>query len=75
MDMRTDKNLVLKGIKILFGTIACSFLGPTLIYIALGNKEKTLFIPLLIGGIIIAILAIILGFYGIRIIRRALFKS
>ena len=71
---RTDKILLVKGIKILLGTIFLMFTGPTLTYIALSNQYKPLFIPLLILGIACCLLAIYFMFKGIMTIVDSLFK-
>ncbi|MDU8887342.1 DUF6095 family protein [Yeosuana sp. MJ-SS3] len=72
---RTDKDLLLKGLKIMGLTLICMFLGPTLIYIAFSNQEKPLYIPILIVAIIICSLAVYFGFKGIKTILDSMFKS
>ncbi|MCC1484765.1 hypothetical protein J1C55_09210 [Winogradskyella sp. E313] len=49
------------------------FAGPTLFYISLSNKEKPLFIPLLIISILICSAAVYFGFKGIRTIMDSMF--
>ena len=71
---RTDKALLVKGLKILLGTVFLMFTGPTLTYIALSNQSKLLFIPLLIIGIVCCLLAIYFMFKGIMTIVDSLFK-
>lgn len=72
---RTDKDLLLKGLKIMGLTLICMFLGPTLIYIAFSNQEKPLYIPILIVAIIICSLAVYFGFKGIKTVLDSMFKS
>jgi hypothetical protein len=72
---RTDKEILLKGLKLMGLSLICMFLGPTLIYIAFSNQEKPLYIPILILAIIICSLAIFLGFKGIKTILDSMFKS
>lgn len=71
---RTNKTLLVKGLKILLGTVFLMFTGPTLTYIALSNQSKLLFIPLLIIGIVCCLLAIYFMFKGIMTIVDSLFK-
>ena len=71
----TDRELLSKGIQQMLITILLMFAGPTLLYIALSNKEKSLYIPLLIVALIICAFAIYSGFKGIRIIMNSLFKK
>jgi uncharacterized membrane protein HdeD (DUF308 family) len=49
------------------------FLAPGLIYQAFKNQENPLFWPVLILGLILAIGAIALGFYGIKVLVDAFF--
>lgn len=72
---RTDKNLLLKGLKTMAISLACMFLGPTLYYIALTNKEKPLYIPIIIIAIIVCTLAIFFAFKGINTILNSMFKK
>ena len=71
----TDKELLVKGIKTMGLTLVLMFLGPTLLYIAFSNSDKPLYIPILIGGFIICILAIYFGFKGLKIIMDSMFKN
>lgn len=72
---RTDKNILLKGLKTLFFALLSLFLGPILISLAFSNKEKTLYIPILIIGCLVGLLAIYLIFKGINIILNSMFKK
>tara|TARA_R110000868_G_scaffold186282_1_gene428671 strand:- start:69 stop:299 length:231 start_codon:yes stop_codon:yes gene_type:complete len=73
--MQTDKDLLLKGIKYLGFTVLLMFSAPFTLYEAFKNQEHPLFIPVLILGIILAILAIFLAFYGIKTIMNSLFSN
>ncbi len=75
MTKRTNKSLLIKGINTMAICLVSSFLGPTLLYIAFGNPEKSLYWPLIILGILICIAAITLGFKGLKHIGDSLFKS
>lgn len=72
---RTDKEILAKGLKTMGISLACLFLGPTLCHLALTNKEKPLYIPLLIIGILICALAIFLIFKGLSTILDSIFKK
>ena len=72
---RTDKDLLVKGLKTLAGCAALMFIGPTLAFIAMSNQEKILFIPLLIIAFILCGLAIYLGFKGLKTIMDSMFNK
>ena len=72
---KTDKDILVKGLKTMGLSLGCMFLGPTLLHIALSNKEKPLYIPILIVASIICILAIFFAFRGINIILDSMFKK
>ncbi|MGB7395700.1 MAG: DUF6095 family protein [Pricia sp.] len=71
--MRTDKDLLVKGIKFLFYTIALMFSAPIVMYQAFKNEENILYWPVLIVGLILGIAAIAMGFYSIKVILDSLF--
>jgi len=71
--MRTDKKLLVKGIKYIGYTAGVMFLAPFTIYQAFKNQEHSAYIPVLVIGLILAITAIALGFYTIKIFMDALF--
>ncbi|PWK19468.1 DUF6095 family protein [Xanthomarina spongicola] len=70
---RTNKDTLIKGLKKMGLSLVCMFLGPTLIYVAFSNQEKTLYIPLLILSILICILAVYLAFIGLKTIMDSMF--
>lgn len=70
---RTDKDLLVKGIKSFGFTVLAMFMGPILIYEAFKNEGHLFYWPVLILGIISAILAIYLGFRSVGIVMEALF--
>ncbi len=72
---KTNKELLVKGIKIMGFTLILMFLGPTLFYIALNNTEKPLYIPLLITASLLCILAIYFAFKGLKTIMDSMFKD
>lgn len=70
---RTDKELLVKGIKSLGFTVLAMFMGPFLIYEAFKNQDHPFYIPVLVLGIICAIFAIYMGFRSIGIVMDAVF--
>jgi hypothetical protein len=72
-DLRTNKELLLKGVKYLAYTTALLFTAPVVLYQAFKNQEHPWYIPVLILGGILAISAIVMGFYSIKTIIDALF--
>lgn len=72
---KTDKNILVNGLKKMGISLGCLFLGPTLLHIALTNREKPLFIPILIVGIIVCGLALFFAFKGLMTILDSMFKK
>ena len=70
---RTDKELLVKGIKSFGYTVLAMFMGPFLIYQAFKNEDHPYYIPVLILGIVCAVLAIYLGFRSVSIVMDAVF--
>lgn len=72
---KTDKELLVKGLQKMGISLFLMFLGPTFIHIAFTNKEKPLYIPLLIIGILGCLSAIYFAFIGINTIMNSIFKK
>ena len=72
---KTDKNILTKGLKTLFFALLSLFTGPILISVAFSNKEKTLYLPILVVGCLISVVAIYLIFKGINTIMNSMFKK
>ncbi|WP_400073026.1 DUF6095 family protein [Zobellia russellii] len=70
---RTDKDLLVKGLKHIAYTIFLMFLAPGVIYQAFKNQSHPLYWPVLILGFIFAIGAIVMAFYSLRLIMESLF--
>lgn len=70
---RTNKEILYKGIKIMALTVLLMFLGPTLLYIGIANKNSELYILTMIVGGVICIAAIISAFYGLNTIMKSIF--
>lgn len=71
--MRTDKELLVKGLKYAGFTVGLMFLAPFALYQAFKNQEHGAYIPVLIIGLVLAIAAIGFGFYTIKTFMEALF--
>jgi hypothetical protein len=72
---RTDKEILSKGLKQMGVCLILMFAGPTLLHLTLDNKDKSLYIPLLILSIVLCILAISFLFIGINTILNSIFKK
>lgn len=73
--MHTDKTLLVKGIKYVSFTILLMFTAPVVMYQAFRNEEHAWFWPVAIAGMLLAIAAIALGFYSIKILLDAFFNK
>ena len=72
---RTNKGLLVEGLKTMGITLFLMFLGPVILHTGFSNPDKPLYVPLVVAGIFICFLAIYFGFKGIRIIMKSLFKA
>jgi len=72
---RTNKELLVTGLKKMGISLILMFVGPAFIHIAFSNKEKPLYIPLLILGVLGSIAAIYFAFKGINTIMDSMFKK
>lgn len=72
---KTDKSLLVKGIKNLVISISFMFLGPTLTFISSKITIAYKKYVAIILGIIICILAVYYAFRGISIIMKSLFNK
>ncbi len=70
---RTNKDLLIKGVKFLAYTVALMFTAPVVLYQAFKNQDHPWFIPVLVIGGILALGAIGMGFYSIKTVVDALF--
>jgi len=75
MENRTDKTILIKGIKTLVFALMSIFIGPILLSFAFSQPENKLYIPLLIVGCLISAMAVFLIFKGIKIIMSSMFKD
>lgn len=72
---RTNKEILVKGIKKMAFSLVMMFAGPTLFYIATTNKEKSLYIPLLIISLLICAGAVYFAFKGLQTIKNSMFDK
>ena len=70
---RTDKEVLIKGIKTMLFTLGLMFIGPILLYIGFSNPEKPLHYPLVIAGSLACIGAIYFAFKGINTMMDSMF--
>lgn len=70
---RTNKDLLVDGLKTMGLTLFLAFLGPLILHTGFSNPNKPLYIPLVIAGVVICGAAIYFGFKGIRKIIDSLF--
>ena len=71
---RTNKAVLVRGLKIMGVTLFTLFLGPFLLHAGLSNPDKPLSLALIIIGLLVCGAAIYLGFKGIKIIMDSIFK-
>jgi hypothetical protein len=72
---RTDKTILVKGLKYLGICALLMFIGPSFLYFIMSNDDKSFYIPFLIFGILICLGAIGLFFLGIKTIIDSMFKK
>ncbi|QLE00287.1 hypothetical protein HX109_01410 [Galbibacter sp. BG1] len=70
---RTDRELFLKSLKYFAYTVALMFTAPTVIYQAFKNQSHPWYWPVLIFGLLLAIGAIVMGFYSLKVIMKSFF--
>ncbi|MDC6351982.1 DUF6095 family protein [Zeaxanthinibacter sp. PT1] len=73
--MRTDRDLLIKGVKYLGITALLMFIAPVIIYQAFKNEGHPLYLYVLIFGFIVALAAVGMGFYSIRTVVNAFFNK
>lgn len=73
--MATNKDLLAKGVKYLFGALPLMFLGPTIIFNAFMNKHTNWHYLVLIIGCAICLTSMALAFKGLKTMTDALFND
>ena len=71
--LKTDRDLLIKGVKRLAYTLALMFSGPIVLFQAFKNQDHPWYIPVLIIGGALALGAVGMGFYSIKTLVDALF--
>ncbi|CAI8189693.1 MAG: Uncharacterised protein [Flavobacteriaceae bacterium] len=70
-----DKAVLQKGLMIWLRALLFIALGPVVLSSAFKNQSHSLFIPVLISGIVLSLLAIYFGFKAIKKMMEGLFSD
>jgi positive regulator of sigma E activity len=70
-----DKAVLQKGLMIWLRALLFMALGPVVLSSAFKNQSHSLFIPVLISGIVLSLLAIYFGFKAIKKMMEGLFSD
>lgn len=73
--MATNKDLLAKGIQLLFGALPMMFIGPMIYYNALMNKHTDWHYLIMAIGILICLSSMFLAFIGLKKIVDAVFDG
>jgi len=73
--MATNKELLAKGVRYLFGALPLMFIGPSIVYNAFMNKHTNWHYLILIIGCALCITAVGLAFKGIKTMTDAVFHD
>ena len=73
--MSTNREVLLKGVKYLSGSLPLFFLGPVVVYNANMNKLSPYYIIVLGLGILFCLGAMFLMFLGIKTIMKSMFDK
>ncbi|ANH60068.1 MULTISPECIES: DUF6095 family protein [Dokdonia] len=73
--MHTNKEKLLKGVKLMGGTLLLLITAPIVLNSSFKNQDHPMFIPVLGIGIVLLVAAIYFGFKGIRTLMGALFND
>ncbi|MCX2681309.1 DUF6095 family protein [Galbibacter sp. EGI 63066] len=68
-----NKELFFKSLKYFAYTVVLMFLAPAVIYQAFKNQTHPWYWPVLIVGLLLAVAAIVMGFYSIKVIMKSFF--
>lgn len=71
--MTTRKQVLAKGLRRLVYTLLLMVTAPIVIYEAFKNEGHPMYIPVLVVGLILALTAIGMGFYGVKTLVDGLF--
>jgi uncharacterized membrane protein YfcA len=73
--MATNKDLLAKGVKYLFGALPLMFIGPSIMYNAFMNKHTNWHYLILAIGCVLCITSVYLAFRGLKTMTDALFND
>ena len=73
--MATNKELLAKGVKYLFGALPLMFIGPVILNSSFKNKENQYYYLVLSIGILVCLSSMYLAFKGLKTITDALFND
>lgn len=73
--MATNKELLAKGVKYLFGALPLMFIGPSIMYNAFMNKQNNWHYLVLIIGCTVCLVSVFLAFKGLKTMTDALFND
>lgn len=73
--MGTNKEILAKGVKMLFSSLPLLFLGPIILNSAFKNKEHQLYYLIVFIGCAICITAVFLMFKGLKTIINSMFDG
>lgn len=74
-NMATNKEVLAKGVKYLFGGLPLMFIGPSVMYNAFMNKQTNWHYLVLFVGCTICIVSVLLAFKGLNLMVKALFDG
>lgn len=72
--MKTNKELLYKGIKYLASSLPLIFLGPSIVYSSFNNQDHPLYVYILVIGISMMIGAILLISVGLKVLIKSFFN-
>ena len=70
-----SKQPFFKSLKFFFYTVLLMFTAPVVIYEAFKNQQHPLYWPVLIVGILLALAAISMGFYSVKLLMDVIFDK
>ena len=73
--MATNKELLAKGVKYLFGALPLMFIGPSVMYNAFMNKDNNWHYLVLVIGCALCITGVFLAFKGIKTMTDSIFND
>lgn len=70
---RTNKQVLMKGIKTMAGALPLAFIGPAILFSTFKNQDHPFFIPILILALVAMVFSVFLMFKGLSTIMKSLF--